>query len=170
MTRVAAHYREAVDGCPEAAIHPDARRGQCDDEVVTDSPAIPAATSGHGFPRIALGVGWVLAALSVGVLGWLLFGISDRPDDRVAGVVLLGAFLLGAVTAAAVLRYGYQARWLSLVTSAVFVLGGAAVAVLLSADGTPAASDLLLLGGTPVACGVATGLLALGRVIAARRR
>lgn len=117
MTRVAAHYREAVDGCPEAAIHPDARRGQC-----------------------------------------------------VAGVVLLGAFLLGAVTAAAVLRYGYQARWLSLVTSAVFVLGGAAVAVLLSADGTPAASDLLLLGGTPVACGVATGLLALGRVTAARRR
>ncbi len=95
---------------------------------------------------------------------------SDWPDDRAAGGVLLGAFLLGAVTAAVVLFSGYQARRLSLVTSAVFVLGGAAVAVMLSAYGPSFVSDLLLFGGIPVTFGVATGLLALRRATAAPPR
>jgi len=137
---------------------------------MTDSPTVSTVTSGSGFPRVTLGVVWVLAALVVGVLGWPLNRGSDWPDDRVAGGVLLGAFLLGVVTAGAVLHYGYQARWLSLGTSAVFVIAGAAVAVMLSAFGPSFASDLLLFGGLPVACGVVTGLLALRRVAAVPRR
>ena len=109
---------------------------------MTDSPTVSTVTSGSGFPRVTLGVVWVLAALVVGVLGWPLNRGSDWPDDRVAGGVLLGAFLLA----------------------------GAAVAVMLSAFGPSFASDLLLFGGLPVACGVVTGLLALRRVAAVPRR
>lgn len=127
---------------------------------------ISTVTPGSGFPRVALGVGWALAALPAGALGWLLFAMSDRPDGRAAGGVLLGVFLLGALTAA-VLFFGYRARSLSLVTSAVFVLSGAAMAVVLAAESKIFTSDLLLLGGIPVAGGVATGLLAFRRVTAA---
>jgi len=59
--------------------------------------------------------------------------------------VLLGVFLLGGVTAATILLYGCQARWLSLVTSTVFILSGAAVAAILLTDDRSFASDVLLL-------------------------
>lgn len=90
-----------------------------------------------------------------------MFALSERPDGRVTGGILLGVAVLGAVTAATVTMY--RARWLSLVTSAVFVLGGLTAVAITAAGGSWFVSDLLLLGGIPVAAGIVTGLFCLCR-------
>jgi hypothetical protein len=87
-----------------------------------------------------------------------VFALSERLDGRLTGGILLGVAVLGAVTAAAVMVY--RARRLSLVTSAVFVLAGAAVVAITVAGGNWFVSDLLLLGGLPVVGGIVTVLLA----------
>lgn len=117
-------------------------------------------TTTRPVPRsgIALRTVWVLAALSVGALGWLSFAISERPADRLAGALLLGIAILAGVTAV-VLCTGHRSRALSLITSAVLILGGAAVGLIVSA--TAFTSDVLLLSGIPVAAGLVTGLLTL---------
>lgn len=119
---------------------------------------ISAGTTRPGVPRGAWGFTWLLAALCAGIPGWLVFALSERPDGRLTGGILLGVAVLGAVTAAAVMVY--RARRLSLVTSAVFVLAGAAVGAITVAGGNWFVSDLLLLGGLPVVGGIVTVLLA----------
>lgn len=108
--------------------------------------------------RVAWGFVWLLAALCVGIPGWLVLALSDRPDGRVTGGILLSLAVLGAVTAATVTVY--RARWLSLVTSTVFVLGGLTAAAITAASGGWFVSALLLLGGIPVVGGIVTWLLA----------
>lgn len=90
-------------------------------------------TTRPGVPRGAWGFSWLLAALCAKIPGWLVFALSKRPDGRLTGGLLLGVAVLGAVTAAAVMVY--RARWLSLITSAAFILAGAAAAVLTVAGG-----------------------------------
>ncbi len=108
----------------------------------------------------ALGVLWILSALVVGGLGWLWFALTEEPDARIAGWLLLAIAVLGAITAIAVIARGESSRPLSLLASAVFVVGGVAAAVLAAVNGGSFLSDLLLLGGLPIVAGVATLLLA----------
>ncbi len=119
---------------------------------------ISAGTTRPGVPRGARGFTWLLAALCAGIPGWLVFALSERPDGRLTGGILLGVAALGAVTAAAVVVY--RARWLSLVTSAIFVVAGAAVVTLMVTGDNRSVGDLLLLGGLPVVGGIVTLLLA----------
>lgn len=114
------------------------------------------------FPRVPLGVAWVVAALVVGALGWLLFALSEDASARAGGGVLGAVALLGGATAA-VLLGGRPARRLALAASGAFVLAGVLVAAaeLLGAD--PFGRDALLLGGVPVLVGVLTALPALRR-------
>jgi len=127
---------------------------------MTGPPASDPERARAAFPRTASGVASVLAALVVGALGWSLAAVSDRAADRVPGWLLLGVALFGAAAGAVVLT-GRGARQVALAASAAFVLGGVAAALLLLVDGGAFVSDVLLLGGVPVACGVVTGLLAL---------
>jgi hypothetical protein len=119
---------------------------------------------GPGFPRLALGLAWLVASVAVGALGWLLIAVSDRRDDASWGWLLVGAGALGLIAAAAIAVHRRRAgtlRW-SLIVSGLFVTVGilAAVAAALVSD-TTFFSDLLLLGGIPVAGGLVTGVLGL---------
>ncbi len=116
------------------------------------------ASSSTAAPARALGTVWIIAALTVGVLGWLLFALAEQSADRLAGGLLLAAAVLGVFAAVAVLRA--RARSLSLVASAAMLVAGIVAAVAVSGD---FASDVLLVGGIPVLAGLVTGLLALRR-------
>jgi len=107
----------------------------------------------------ALGVLWILSALVVGGLGWLWFALTDEPDARIAGWLLLAVAVLGAITAVTILARGRPNQPLSMLTSAVFVVGGIAAAVLAAVNGGSFLSDLIILGGLPIVAGVATYLL-----------
>jgi len=104
---------------------------------------------------------WVCSVLATGVVGWLLFAISERDGDRVAGGILLGLAVLGLVAAVAVASNKRRAQTLgfSMAASVVFVVGGIVAAVVAAARGNPFGGDLLLIGGIPVVGGVVTGLL-----------
>jgi len=116
--------------------------------------------------RVVLGILWAVAAVAVGALGWLWFALTDRPDARVAGYVLLAVAVIGAVASVAVLTRQASARRVSLAASALFVVGGFVAAVLAAANGGTFLADLLLLGGLPIVAGVVTGLAA-GRAVPA---
>jgi hypothetical protein len=120
--------------------------------------------SRRGFPRLALGLAWLIASLAVGALAWLLIAVSDRRDDAGPGWLLAGVAVLGLIAAGAVAsnrRRAATLRW-SLIVSGLFVTVGilVAVATALISD-TTFLSDLLLLGGVPVAGGLVTGVLGL---------
>jgi asparagine N-glycosylation enzyme membrane subunit Stt3 len=123
----------------------------------------PAIEAGPGFPRLAVGLAWVCSSLAVGVLGWLLFAISERNPDRLAGLVLLGLALLGLVAAGAVVSNRRRALTLtfSLAASGAFVITGIAAVVIVAAQGDSFAGDLLLIGGIPVVGGMVSGVLGL---------
>jgi len=125
------------------------------------SDSSPSVVAGPGFPRVALGLAWVCSVLATGVVGWLLFAISERDGDRVAGGILLGLAVLGLVAAVAVASNKRRAQTLgfSMAASVVFVVGGIVAAVVAAARGNPFGGDLLLIGGIPVVGGVVTGLL-----------
>jgi len=130
---------------------------------VTDSGAPPSVIAGPGFPRVALGPAWVCSSLAVGVLGWLLFAISDWNQDRLAGLVLLGLAVLGMIATAAVASNRRRALTLtfSLMAGGAFVVAGVTAVVLVMARGNSFAGDLLLIGGIPAVGGLVTGLLGL---------
>jgi hypothetical protein len=111
--------------------------------------------------RIALALAWAVSSLAVGGLGWLLFAISDRRLAGGAGVVLLvlaacAAVLAGAVAAAR--RWG-RVLAASLALSAALAVAGIAAAAMVGAAGDTFLSDLLLVGGIPLVCGLVSGLL-----------
>src|SRR4030095_15514247 len=112
----------------------------------------------RGCPRVALGLAWTCSALATAVVGWLLFAISERDGDRVAGGILLGVAALGLLAALAVASNKRRAQTLgfSMAVSVVFVVGGIVAAVVAVAGGNPFAGDLLLIGGVPVVGGVVT--------------
>lgn len=111
--------------------------------------------------RAVAGVTWLVASLVVGVLGWLLFAVSDHQPERTAGVVLLAAAVLGALTTVVVLR-GRGSSPLPTVTSVAFAVAGVASAalLLLAGDGrTVFVVDVLLAGGVPALAAVMTFLV-----------
>jgi hypothetical protein len=109
---------------------------------------------------------WLLASLIVCLLGSLVSALSDWPGDRLAGSILIVVALFGAGTAYLLLR-GNPARRLSLIVSAVFVIGGVATGLAMMADGVWFVIDLLIFCGVPIVAALITGLLAL-RARAAR--
>ncbi|SDQ48603.1 hypothetical protein [Quadrisphaera sp. DSM 44207] len=109
--------------------------------------------------RRALPLAWLLAATALGVLGWLLSAVSDRPQERSAGAVLLGAALVAVLVAGAP-PAAPRARATSLGASALVLLAGAAAAVAVLA-GPAGAGDVALVLGVPAACALATAWLAL---------
>lgn len=102
----------------------------------------------------------LVAAAVVGVLGWLLFAVSDWSPERTAGAVLLVAAALGLAAGATGLSAGARARPLALAGAAVLVLAGV-VAALVVAGGPAGAGDVVLVLGVPAVCGLVLGLLAL---------
>jgi hypothetical protein len=95
-----------------------------------------------------LGLAWVCSSLAVGVLGWLLFAISERRQEALAGWVLLGLAALGVVAVCAVVSNRRRASTL-------------AFSIAAAAQGNTFISDLLLIGGVPVLSGLVSGLLGL---------
>ena len=120
----------------------------------------PTTTSAR-WPRTLLPWSWLASAAAVGVLGYLLFAVSDWPHERTAGGLLLGVAVLGLVASARTRRDAADPRRSSLVASAVVAVGGLAAA-LVAAGGPAGAGDLWLVGGVPLACAGLTALLALG--------
>ena len=115
-------------------------------------------TTPAGWARTALPWSWVVSAALTGLLGHPLFAVSDHPEERTAGGLLLGVAVLGLVAVALTRRSAPNARRSSLPASAVAALGGLAAALV--AAGGPA-GDLGLVGGAPLGCAVVTALLAL---------
>jgi hypothetical protein len=110
-----------------------------------------------------LAAAWLVTALVVAPVGFLLFALSEGSGDRVLGLVLAGAGVLAGVTGAAFLATGEVVRpWSLALSGALVVLGLAAVVVVLT--DTPAfVEDALLLGLPPLVGGAVTGALALRR-------
>jgi hypothetical protein len=122
--------------------------------------ALDAGTSRSATPLTAA---WLVTALVVGPVGFLLYALSERSGDRVLGIVLIAAAVLAGGTAAAVARRGAAARPWSLALSGAFVvLGIGAVAVALTGTASFFA-DVLLLGLPPIAGGLLTGAILLRR-------
>jgi len=92
--------------------------------------ALDAGTSRSAKP---LAAAWLVTALVVGWVGFLLYALSERSGDRVLGVVLVAAAVLAGGTAAVVAGRGAAARPWSLALSGAFVvLGVVAAAVALT--------------------------------------
>ena len=110
-----------------------------------------------------LATAWLVTALVVGPVGFLLFALSEGSGDRLLGAVLAAAGVLAGVMGATVLASSRDVRRWSLALSAgMVVLGVVAAGVVLSS--TPAfVEDALLLGLPPLVGGVVTGLLGLRR-------
>ena len=119
------------------------------------------STSATGTARSAapLAAAWLVTALVVGPVGFLLFALSEGSGDRFLGLVLAGAGVLAGVTGAAALASGNAVRPWSLTLSGGLVVLGVAALVLTSSF----AQDALLLGLPPLLGGAVTGLLALRR-------
>lgn len=108
----------------------------------------------------ALPVAWLVAAVAVGILGYLAFAISDAASDRrvglilvvLAGIAILIAGLLLARPATAVVRA-------SLVVSLLWSVGAGYAAATIDFG-----ADRLLLAGVPAAVAAITALLALRRL------
>lgn len=124
---------------------------------MTTAPARTARSSGP------LATAWLLTALVVGPVGFLLFALSEGSGDRLLGVVLAAAGVLSGITGAAALTSrGTGRRWSLGLSAALVVLGvvGAGVAL----GSTPAfVEDALLLGLPPLLGGLLTAALALRR-------
>ena len=81
-------------------------------------------TTPAGWARTALPWSWLASAALTGLLGYLLFAVSDRPEDRTAGGLLLGVAVLGLVAVALTRGGAPNARRSSLAASAVAAVGG----------------------------------------------
>jgi hypothetical protein len=123
--------------------------------TVTATTTTPA-----GWARTALPWSWLASAALTGLLGYLLFAVSDHPEERTAGGLLLGVAVLGLVAVALTRRGAPNARRSSLAASAVAAVGGL-TAALVAAGGPAGAGDLGLVGGVPLGCAVVTALLAV---------
>ncbi len=122
-------------------------------------------TSAPGTARSSapLAAAWLVTALVVGPVGFLLFALSEGSGDRLLGVALAAAGVLAGITGATSLATGDVVRPWSLALSAGLVgLGLAAAAVVLT-DTPSFVEDALLLGLPPVAGGALTAGLALRR-------
>jgi hypothetical protein len=118
-------------------------------------------TAGPGFPRLALGLAWLCSALAVGVIGWLLIAVPDRRSETTPAWLLVVLATLGLVTLGAVVSNRHRDATLrfSVLSSAVYVIGGVAAAALAAVRGDSFVDDLLLVGGIPVIAGLVSGLL-----------
>ncbi len=122
-------------------------------------------TSAPGTARSSapLAAAWLVTALVVGPVGFLLFALSEGSGDRLLGVALADAGVLAGVTGATWLATGVVVRPWSLALSAGFVVLGV-VAFGAALTGTRSfPEDALLLGLPPVLGGAATALLAARR-------
>lgn len=111
--------------------------------------------------RAVLPWSWLASAAGTGVLGYLLFAISDHAHERTAGGLLLGVAVLGLVAAPLTRRGAPGARRSSLTASAASAVGGVTAAAV-AAGGPAFPADLALVGGVPLVCAGITALLALG--------
>lgn len=121
---------------------------------------LDAGTSRSARP---LASAWLVTALVVGPVGFLLYALSERSGDRIVGVVLLAAAVLAGATCAVVAVRGSAARPWSLALSGAFVVLGTVAAAVAYTGTVSFFSDVLLLGLPPVAGGLVTGALALRR-------
>ena len=122
--------------------------------------ALDAGTSRSAKP---LAAAWLVTALVVGWVGFLLYALSERSGDRVLGVVLVAAAVLAGGTAAVVAGRGAAARPWSLALSGAFVVLGVVAAAVALTGTASFFADVLLLGLPPIAGGLATGAFALRR-------
>ena len=91
-----------------------------------DHPGVGTAPR-RGWHR-AVGAVWAVGALVVAAPAYLLLAVSDHPDDRVPGLVLLVMVVAAAGTALGLLvRPVSQWRTVSLLTSALWLAGAAVV-------------------------------------------
>ena len=122
-------------------------------------------TSAPGTARSSapLAAAWLVTALVVGPVGFLLLALSEGSGDRLLGVALAAAGVLAGATGATALATGDVVRPWSLALSAGFVvLGLVALGATLTA--TPSfTEDVLLLALPPLFGGAATALLAARR-------
>lgn len=110
-----------------------------------------------------LAAAWLITALAVGPVGFLLYALSERSGDRVLGVVLVAAAVLAGVTAVVVASSGAATRPWSIALSGAFVVLGVVAAAAVLTGTASFLVDALLLGLPPVAGGLVTGALALRR-------
>ncbi len=110
-----------------------------------------------------LAAAWLLTALVVAPVGFLLFALSETDGDRALGLALaLGGVLAGVTGAACLATGGIRRRWSLALSGGLVLLGlfGAAVAL----TETPSfVEDALLLGLPPAVGGLLTAALALRR-------
>lgn len=111
--------------------------------------------------RAVLPWSWLASAAATGLLGYLLFAVSDHAEERTAGGLLLGVAVLGLVAVALTRQGASNSRRSSLTASAASAVGGL-TAALIAAGGPAGAGDLGLVGGVPLVCAAVTALLALG--------
>lgn len=106
----------------------------------------------------AVGAVWAVGALLVAVPMYLLLAVSDHPDDRVPGLVLLVMVVAAAGTALALLaRRVSQWRTLSLLTSALWLAGATVVY-----PTQEFAADAAWAAGVPVVVAVVGAALTFG--------
>jgi len=110
-----------------------------------------------------LAAAWLVTALVVAPVGFLLFALSEGDGDRALGIALAVAGVLAGVTGGTCLATGgVPRRWSMALSGGLVLLGLLGVAVALTS--TPAfVEDALLLGLPPGVGGLLTGALALRR-------
>ena len=105
----------------------------------------------------ALPAVWLVAAIPVGILGYLAFAVSDAASDRRLGLIVAGLARCRDPHRRPVARsVGLAVVRASLFASLLWALAAGFATV--SVD---SGSDRLLLGGLPAAVAVITGMLAL---------
>lgn len=109
-----------------------------------------------------LAAAWLVTALAAGVLGWLLFALSERSAGRSVGALLLLAGLVAAALAVGLPARAPGVRRASWLVSAAFVVLGVGSAAVLLVDGS-VVSDVALVTAPLLVGGVVTGVMGRGR-------
>ena len=104
-----------------------------------------------------LGIAWLVAAVPVGVVAFLLTVLAERADERLAGTVLAVLLVVGIAVGAWLLAgaRGSTGRTVSLVASGLWAVG--AVVIYPTMD---FAVDALWAAGLPMLGAVVTAVLA----------
>lgn len=107
-----------------------------------------------------LALAWLLTGLVVGLLGLFLFSLAEQQEDRVLGILQMGAAVLALAVGTGLLSGAARPwRWTRPV-SAVFLLVAAVTAVVLLLDDPVFVEDVLLLAVPPLVGGLLTAALA----------
>jgi hypothetical protein len=121
-----------------------------DDADMSDAISPGSLAAGPGFPRMALGLAWLVSSLAMSLLGMVVAG---RPGQSFLGLAVLGIVATGAVVSN---RRRRMTLTFSALASTVVLVVGLGAAALVAATSDYDAAEAVAIGAAPIVGGLLT--------------